>query len=534
MTINKKKRGYLSFILSLSLSIGITGCTKITTKNNVKEEVKVKEVEEEKVLASFKTSYIEDDILSYKTTLEFEHDNEIVFQNKYSDMEGIFTFRGNSLRNSPSFGYADLNDKELEILWEFRTASSSWGGGAGWTGQPAIVKWPKELRESMNIYDEFKGKEDFTEVIYGSLDGNIYFLELNSGKTTRDKIKVGNPIKGSLSIDPRGIPLLYVGEGINESGVVGFNIYSLIDGCKLYELNGSDKYASRGWPAFDSSAIVNAATDSVVVGGENGLLYNIKLNTTYDKNNNTISIDQKINRYNFSSSFSRGRIGIENSVATYANLAYFADNGGVIQCVDLNNLKPVWSINGFDDIDATLTIDIENDKPYVYCGNEVDHQGTRGVSKIKKIDGLTGEVIWEKEFECESLIGKSAVNGGLMATNVIGKNNIDNMAIFSLARYNGFNKGGMFALNKENGEIIWEKLFDNYMWSSPVDIYDKDGNGYIIQGDSAGYLHLIDGKEGNIKSSVLLNGNIESSPAVFNNVLVVATRNGTIYGVKVK
>ena len=65
-------------------------------------------------------------------------------------------------------------------------------------------------------------------------------------------------------------------------------------------------------------------------------------------------------------------------------------------------------------------------------------------------------------------------------------------------------------------------------------IYDKDGNGYIIQGDSAGYLHLIDGKEGNIKSSVLLNGNIESSPAVFNNVLVVATRNGTIYGVKVK
>ena len=38
----------------------------------------------------------------------------------------------------------------------------------------------------------------------------------------------------------------------------------------------------------------------------------------------------------------------------------------------------------------------------------------------------------------------------------------------------------------------------------------------------------------NIKVSVLLNGNIESSPAVFNNVLVVATRNGTIYGVKVK
>ena len=532
MAIKKGNRNYLSLVLILSM--GITGCTKVTTNNNVDQEAKIEEVEVETILASVKTSYVEDDTLSYKTTLDFEHDNEVVFQNKYSDIEGIFTFRGNSLRNTPSFGYADLNDKELEVLWEFRTSSSSWGGGAGWTGQPSIVKWPKELRESMNIYDEFKNKEDFTEVIYGSLDGNVYFLELESGKPTRDKIRVGNPIKGSLSIDPRGIPLLYVGEGINESGVVGFNIYSLIDGDKLYELSGSDKYANRRWPAFDSSAIVNEATDSVVVGGENGLLYNIKLNTNYNKDNNTISINPKTNRYNFSSSFSKGRLGIENSVATYANLVYFADNGGVIQCVDLNTLKPVWSINGFDDIDATLTIDIEDDKPYVYCGNEVDHQGSRGISKIKKIDGITGKVIWEKEFECESLLGKKPNNGGLMATNAIGKNKIDNISIFSLARYNGFNKGGMFALNKENGEIMWEKLFDNYMWSSPVDIYDKDGNGYIIQGDSAGYIHLIDGKNGDTKSSVLLNGNIESSPAVFNDVLVVATRNGTIYGVKIK
>jgi len=522
----------------LILSIGIIGCSKLNT-NNVEQnsEVKnseIKEVEVETILDSVKVSYIEDNRLSYKTKLEFEHDKDIVFQNKYSDMEGIFTFRGNSLRNSPSFGNVDLNDKKLEVLWEFNTSSSSWGGGAGWTGQPSIVKWPKELRNSMNIYDEFKNKEDFTEVIYGSLDGSVYFLELGSGKPTRDKIKVGNPIKGSLSIDPRGIPLLYVGEGINESGVVGFNIYSLIDGEKLYELNGSDKHANRGWPAFDSSPIVNESTDSLVFGGENGLLYNIKLNTNYNKEKNTISIDPKINRYNFSADFSKGRLGIENSIATYANLAYFADNGGVIQCVDLNNLKPVWSINGFDDIDATLTIDVEDNKPYVYCGNEVDHQGSRGISKIKKIDGLTGKVVWEKEFECESLVGKKAVNGGLMATNVIGKNNIDNISIFSLARYNGFNKGGMVALNKETGDIVWEKIFDNYMWSSPVDIYDKNGNGYIIQGDSAGYLHLVNGKNGKLESEVLLNGNIESSPAVFNDILVVATRNGTIYGVKIK
>ena len=28
----------------------------------------------------------------------------------------------------------------------------------------------------------------------------------------------------------------------------------------------------------------------------------------------------------------------------------------------------------------------------------------------------------------------------------------------------------MFALDKDNGEVVWEKLFDHYMWSSPVDV----------------------------------------------------------------
>ena len=49
-----------------------------------------------------------------------------------------------------------------------------------------------------------------------------------------------------------------------------------------------------------------------------------------------------------------------------------------------------------------------------------------------------------------------------MATNVIGKNNIDNLVIFSLARYKGFNKGGTIALDKQTGEVVWESLLDNY------------------------------------------------------------------------
>lgn len=533
------------FILILCSSVLFSGCSSIenTTTDSNSENMSNDDgnIDEDDTteafsqnLTSINVSHLSKEHFNFTTSIEEEYSNDLVFQNNYSSLEGILTFRGNNYRNAPSFGTVSVKSKTLSPSWEFKTSSSSWGGGAGWTGQPAIVKWPDELRSKMNIKKEFKYKENLTEAIYASLDGNIYFLDIETGEETREKIHIGNPIKGSVSVDPRGLPLLYVGEGIQEKGTVGFNIYSLIDGAHLFELSGNDNFASRSWPAFDSSAIVNAESDSVVVGGENGVLYIIKLNSDYDKGLNTISIDPKINRYKYNTPDSKGRLGIENSIATYSNLAYFADNNGIIQCVDLNTLEPVWFVDGYDDIDASLTLDIVDNVPYVYCGNEVDHQGSSGTVKLKKINGLNGDILWEQEFKCESLVGKKAVNGGLMATNVIGKNELNNLVIFSLARYQGFNKGGIIALDKNSGEIVWETLMDNYMWSSPVDIYDSNGNGYLIQGDSIGNLYLLDGRSGKILNQITLNGNIESSPAIFNDTLVVATRNGTIYGINIK
>ena len=91
-----------------------------------------------------------------------------------------------------------------------------------------------EVKSNVNIDEEFKNQENFTEGIYASLDGKIYFLDLQSGKLSRDTINVGNPIKGSLSIDSREIPMLYVGEGINESGSFGSCIsYGSGSTCRL-------------------------------------------------------------------------------------------------------------------------------------------------------------------------------------------------------------------------------------------------------------------------------------------------------------
>lgn len=197
-------------------------------------------------------------------------------------------------------------------------------------------------------------------------------------------------------------------------------------------------------------------------------------------------------------------------------------------------MEAMWIIEGLDDIDATITLEEENGTPYLYIGDEVDHQGTIGTSTIRKINGLTGEIVWKNEFTCQSVIGADATNGGVLATNVIGKNNIADLVIFSLARYDGFSSGAVIAIDKNTGEIKWETKLNNYVWSSPVDFYDKNGKGYIIQCDSAGDVFLIDGKTGEILNTITLDANIEASPTISEDTIVVATRGGSIYGIEIK
>ena len=72
------------------------------------------------------------------------------------------------------------------------------------------------------------------------------------------------------------------------------------------------------------------------------------------------------------------------------------------------------------------------------------------------------------------------------------------------------------------------------MWSSPVDFYDKNGNAYIVQCDSIGNMFLIDGKNGEILNSLTLDANIEASPAIYEDTIVIATRAGSIYGIEIK
>ncbi len=464
---------------------------------------------------------------------EYKNTENVMFPLEYSHIEGVLTFRGNNMRDSASYGVSNIKEKKLESKWSFTTSSSSWGGGAGWTGQPSLIKWPASVKKFMSLEDKYKKNDDFIEVVYASLDGHVYFFDIESGMETRKSINIKNPIKGSVSLDPRGYPLLYVGQGIKENGVMGYRIFSLINMKELYFIKGRDPIAYREWGAFDGAPLINRETDTLVLGGENGVFYNVKLNTFFDEETGEVKINPKEVKYIYKIEGNNYQ-GIENSVAAYRNLVYFADNGGSIQCVDLLTMKPVWIFNSGDDTDASLTIEVEKGIPYIYTGNEVDKQGTKGISSIRKINGVTGELIFENKYEAMSLIGEHAVNGGVLATNIIGKKSMKNLVVFTIARYKEFNSGLMVAIDKFTGKEVWRFEMPNYAWSSPVDFYDVNGRGYIIQCDSAGNMYLIDGETGEVCFNINLGSNIESSPAIIGNDIVIATRGGEIYCVKVK
>ena len=472
---------------------------------------------------------------------------------KYTELEGVITFRGNNFRDSAAYGTVTWTD-QAAAPWTFsvgsmakKSGSGSWTG-CGWTGQPLIVKWPEETKRVMNLHDSAKNNPDLVEVIYATMDGHIYFLDLYTGEKTRDPINVGFPFKGAGALDPRGYPLMYVGSGDDSTaGDSRAFIISLIDGTVLHEFGVKDGFALRDLSYFDSSALVDAETDTLIYPGESGILYIIKLNTQYDPNAGTISINPQTVKWRYKGARSLSTdtkdgsqgwwLGIEDSAIIWRGHAIFTDNGGHMICLDLNTLKAVWVQDTLDDTNCTPVLSLEgpDHHPYVYTSTSF-HPGWRASANstapipIWKIDAVTGQIVAQNDtYHCQTIAEPTQVSGGVQGTLALGKNDLEGLVFVPVAMTEG-TRGKLVALNTSDMSVKWECDFAGYPWSSPVAVYDDSGKGYLIQCNKTGYIHLIDGQTGEIISEMSLGSNVEASPAVYNNMVVVGTRGGLIYG----
>lgn len=454
----------------------------------------------------------------------------------FTDVEGVLTFRGNHHRDAPAWGEAEIKEKKLEIMWTHPigaiSGNNSYWAGAGWTGQPLLVHWPEETRQVMGLYDDFLAT-DLVEVIYPVFDGHIYFLDLISGRRTRDPIKVGFGFKGTATADPRGYPLLYAGQGLNDTnGRIGpfrYRIFDLIENKEIAGIAGKDGSAFRSWGAFDASSLINWQTDTLLEPGENGLFYRAQLNTKFDPDAGTVSVNPELTRLRYKVG-SNPAYGIESSPVTWRNYVFFSDNQGNILCLEINTLQVVWVFEAGDDSDATMVLEETEEGVFLYHGNTIDRRRQASDCQLRKLNALTGELIWQHNVKC---VYDSVLNGGLLATPLLGKDDFSDMVIFNVCKTTSWQTGLLLALDKKSGEPVWERPLANYSWSSPVAIKSTTGEHYGIFCDSAGIMHLFDLQTGEDFDTVSLDLNCEASPAVYNDRIVVATYARQIYCVRV-
>ncbi len=440
-------------------------------------------------------------------------------KNLYAHSPGVFTFRGGDYRDADYGGKVDSIPTDLNIDWEFTTAEDynetrfgAWGGGTGWTGQPLYVEWPDTILSKFKAARLEAAKE---EVMIGSLCGQIYFLDYATGKAVRPSIQTGNPIKGTMSLDPTLNGNLYVGQGVPSHTEISALTIDLFQN-KISHSFGPDGKAPRQWHAYDSSAI--RVGQFLFRPGENGTLYKWLVTGPTPKLHSAV-------RYRVGGAAP----GMEASMAVTRNYGFTADNGGNIICFNLNTLQPVWHYKLPDDTDSSPVITEEEGHLYVYTGCEVEHVGVTKARYVK-LDALTGKEIWVNETPARrSDVGNKHFDGGYYASTLPGRGNCKDLLFINVVNNEHGQNGSFVAIERATGKTRYTVPLNRYAWSSPVGFLTPKGEQIVVTFDCAGRGYIINGADGKILGSRQIGANFESSPAVKGNTLVIGSRGSKIY-----
>lgn len=430
------------------------------------------------------------------------------------EVPGILTFRGNPTRSYYGRGAVPAAPG---IEWFHpeeggMCSSSAVGGqaktwcGMGWTGQPAVFE-----------------RDGRTWVVFGAYDRSVHFMDAETGEEILPPFETGDIIKGSVTIDPDGYPIVYTGSRDNYFRAIAFDRPGGAE--ELWRLS-ADAVSPTLWNNdWDGSALV--LDDHLLIGGENSQFHMAKLNRAYGDDGlvtvdpelvfNTPSWDQQViddlagNRDQ--------EMSIENSVAVSDNTVYWANSGGLVMGWDLAPLidgtgRPEQTFRFWtgDDTDASVVIDPEG---HLYVAVEYERGNARAaeVGQLIKLDPSRPDdpIIWSYD-------DRVAATAGFWST----------PALYKDVVINATNAGKLLALDQETGEERWSIDLPGPTWQSPVVVDDV-----LVYGDCDGVLRGYDVSDTRSAPTELwqvrLGGCIESTPAVWDGRIFVGTRAGHFF-----
>lgn len=462
---------------------------------------------------------------------------------------GLLTFRGSPTRSW--YGTGPLPTQQPSIKWVYPSAGqgrlcsiSSWQGqevewcGTGWTGQPAVF--------------EYRG---MTWVVVGTYDGAVHFINAANGQQIIPPFQTDDLIKGSVTIDPDGYPLVYFGSRDNNFRVVAFDRPEPQELWRLNAYEVSPRYWNDDW---DSSALVLG--DYLFEGGENSNFHIVKLNRGYDQDGQVVVSPRLEHHFpgwdqELLDSLGDTELSIETSVAISGNVMYFANSGGLVQGWDLTGLgtdsnwqpQRIFRFWVGDDVDATITIDEEGmlyvavERERTSAKYEVSAQRTEAIGQLLKLDPSqpADPIVWSVKdlVPLASNPPHLRDDTGFWAT----------PAIYGEMVYAASNTGRLLGIDRQTGGICWEKQFDEFLWSSPVvvdGVLLQAGSVISAGGGLASYLWAYDvrldgGCGADVASTpgpsqlwaIPLGWRVESTPAVWEGSIYLGDRNGYLYAI---
>lgn len=452
-------------------------------------------------------------------------DRRTVGQPWGSTVTGLLTFRGNPTNSW--YGTGPIPETP-RVLWKYPDTPmgsvdelGDYWTGVTWTGQPLVWERP----------------DGITELIFGATDAQVHFLNALTGEQTRHPFYTspGGHIKGTPTLDPDGFPLLYFGARDHKLRIVALD---RDEPAALWSFDSNDEPGARWWRDWDASPrIVN---DLMFEGGENSFFYIWKLNRGYDRAGR-VTVDPvllfKMPIWNDAllAALEPSRwIGprwestsVECSAAVFEGRVYFGNSAGRIIGLDITNVEQgeapiVFDFWVGDDSDASMVVDEEG---MLYVPVERKRFLPRGleVGQLVKLDPYQPDdpFVW----------GMFSVTdppywGGLFASPALGDGVV----------YAVTNRGYVVAVDRETGEETWSADIGSGSFtgprhmSSPVVVGDR-----LIVATAGGTLRSYDLADPRSPALdwelVITTGAIEATPAVWNGIIYIGSRDGFLYAI---
>jgi hypothetical protein len=431
----------------------------------------------------------------------------------YSDkVQGILTFRGNPTRTF--YGTGPVPRTKPDELWRYpksgglcsisvdETGPSEWCG-TGYTGQPAVFE-----------------REGRTWVVVGAYDRAVHFLDAASGQPIIPKFTTGDIVKGSVTIDPDGFPLVYSGSRDNYLRVLAF------DGTKpreLWKIHANAVKPTLWNDDWDASPLI--LDDYLFEGGENGQFLIIKLNRAYAPDG-SVTVDPKLvfNTPSWDAQLLKdvrdNNVSVEGAATVVGSVVYFANSGGLVQGWDISGLKEgrapeqVFRFWTGDDTDGSIVAD---DEGFLYVGSEYERltATSKTNGQMMKLDprNPSNPLLWKVDEQHRDGEKKGGIYGS--------------PALYKDLIIWGTNRGEVIGVDRATGAVRW-RLNMVRVHMSPVVV-----DGVLIAGDCRGDLKAWDiantAAEPQLLWAMKPGSCIESTPAVWKGKLYFGTRGGAVH-----